>query len=89
MKNLRIWQKLGVMGAVFLLPFAIVTWKMTSEVNARGVDFIRQELRGLEYYAPVLRLQKDLQQHGLLSTAILAGDATSEDRQTAVAADVE
>ena len=89
MKNLRVWQKIAVMGAVCLLPFAVVTWKMMAEVNARGVVFVSQELRGLDYYGPVLRLQKDLQQHSVLSVAVLAGDTTAADRLAAAGATIE
>ena len=49
MRNLKTWQKLAVMGAVFMIPFAVVTYKMTSSINAMGVDFARLEVRGLEY----------------------------------------
>ena len=45
MKNLKVWQKLALMGAVFMLPFAAVTSKMTSSVNTLGVEFARQEIR--------------------------------------------
>ena len=56
MQNLRVWQKLALMGAVFMLPFAGVTYKMTSSIQVLGVDFAEQELRGLEYYTPALAL---------------------------------
>ena len=45
MRNLKIWQKLALMGAVFMVPFAVVTYKMTSSINALGVDFARQEIQ--------------------------------------------
>ena len=48
MRNLRIWQKLLVMGAVFMLPFAVVTYTMVSSINTLGTEFARQEMRGLE-----------------------------------------
>ena len=41
MKNLKVWQKLALMGAVFMVPFAVVTYKMTSSVNALGTEFGR------------------------------------------------
>jgi hypothetical protein len=46
-----------------MLPFAVVTSKMASSVNTLGVEFARQEIRGLIYYTPALTLLKDLQQH--------------------------
>jgi methyl-accepting chemotaxis protein WspA len=74
MRNLKVWQKLALMGAVFMLPFAAVTSKMTSSINTLGVEFAEQEMRGLEYYTPVLTLLKDLQQHRGLTAAWLSGD---------------
>ena len=38
MKNLKIWQKLGLMGLIFMVPFVLTTSKMIAEVNALGVD---------------------------------------------------
>ncbi len=48
MKNLKIWQKLVLMGAVFMVPFAVVTYEMISSINRLGIEFARQESRGLE-----------------------------------------
>jgi methyl-accepting chemotaxis protein WspA len=74
MRNLKVWQKLSLMGAVFMLPFAAVTSKMVSSINTLGVEFAEQEMRGLEYYTPVLTLLKDLQQHRGMTAAWLSGD---------------
>src|SRR6266576_4812716 len=76
MKNLKVWQKLVLMGTVFMLPFAVVTYKMVSSINELGVEFARQEVRGLEYHAPLLALLKDLQQHRGMASAWLSGDAS-------------
>ena len=40
MKNLKIWQKLVLLAAVFMLPFVIVTANLLSAVNEQ-VDFAR------------------------------------------------
>jgi hypothetical protein len=48
MKNLKVWQKLAVMGTLFMVPFAVVTYKMVSSINGLAVEFARQEVRGLE-----------------------------------------
>ena len=76
MKNLKIWQKLMLLGAVFLVPFAIVTYKMASSINALGTEFARQEVRGLDYYLPLLTLLKDLQEHRGIANVWLNGDAS-------------
>jgi methyl-accepting chemotaxis protein len=80
MHNLKVWQKLMVMGAIFLLPFGAVTYTMTSSIRALGVEFAQRELEGLDRYAPQLKLVRDLQQHRGLAAAGLAGDASFKDR---------
>jgi methyl-accepting chemotaxis protein len=77
MKNLKVWQKLVVMGAVFMVPFAVVTYQMVSSINTLGIDFARQELQGLEYYRPLAVLLKDLQLRRALALAIASGDTTA------------
>ena len=89
MKNLKVWQKLALMGAVFMVPFAVVTYKMISSVNALGTEFGRQEIRGLEYYTPLLALLKDLQLHRGMANAWLSGEASFKDRLAGKTADVE
>ena len=34
MRNLKMWQKLALMGAIFMIPFAGVTYQMASSINA-------------------------------------------------------
>ncbi len=82
------WQKLALMGVVFMLPFAVVTCKMASSVNTLGVEYARQELRGLEYYTPAVTLLKDLQQHRDMAVAWLSGDTAFKERLASKAADV-
>ncbi len=88
MQNLRVWQKLALIAAVFMLPFAGVTYKMTSSIRVLGVDFAEQELRGLEYYTPVLALLRDLQQHRDMTAAWLSGDASFKAPLAAKAGDL-
>jgi methyl-accepting chemotaxis protein len=87
MKNLKVWQKLVLMGAVFIVPFAIVTYKMVASVNTLGVEFALQELRGLEYYRPLLTLLHDLQQHRAMVVA--GGDASTQAALASKTADIE
>ncbi len=89
MKNLKVWQKLALMGAVFMLPFAVVTYTMVSSIDTLGADFARQELRGLEYYSPLSTLLQDLQQHRDMSSAWLSGDASFKERLDGKSADIE
>jgi hypothetical protein len=48
MRNLKVWQKLALMGAVFILPFVIVTYRMVSTINVLALEIARQELHGLD-----------------------------------------
>ncbi len=89
MRNLKVWQKLALLGVIFMIPFAVVTTKMVSAIDALGVDFASQELRGLEYTSPALTLVKDLQRHRDVASILLSGDAAYRARLDGVRADVE
>jgi hypothetical protein len=75
-RDLRVWQKLAVVAAVFMVPFAVVTYTMVSSINTLGAEFARQEIRGLEYYRPLVTLLRDLQQHRGMVSAWSSGDAS-------------
>ena len=89
MRNLKVWQKLALMGVIFLIPFALVTMKMVSAIDTLGVDFAAQELRGLEFTGPGLTLVKNLQQHRAFAGLVLGGDAGSRGRLDGVRVDVQ
>jgi len=89
MKNLKVWQKLLVVGVILMLPFGAVTGRMVSSINALGTEFARQESRGLEYYAPLLVLLNDLQEQRGLTSIWLSGDASFKARVDAKHDDVE
>jgi methyl-accepting chemotaxis protein len=89
MRNLKAWQKLALMGAVFMLPFAVVTYKLASSINTLGVEAARRELQGLEYYRPAVALMKALQLHRDAANAALNGDASFETALAAARTDVE
>lgn len=76
MRHLQIWQKLALLGVVFLMPFAIVTYEFINRVNTSGVDFARQELVGLEYLGPLRHFLHDAQRHRVLSQLILQGESS-------------
>src|ERR1051326_8648397 len=86
MRNLKVWQKLAVMGLVFVVPFAAVTYKMVSAIEALGIDVARLEIQGLDFYTPAMRLLKDLQLHRDLANASRDGDPQSQSL-TAIRAD--
>jgi methyl-accepting chemotaxis protein len=89
MKNLKVWQKLLVMGVILMLPFGAVTWRMVSSINTLGTEFARQESRGLEYHTPLLVLLKNLQEQRGLTSLALSGDAAMRGRLDAKRLDVE
>ena len=89
MKNLKAWQKLGLIGAISMLPFAVVTYKMASSINTLGVEFARQEIRGLEYYTPLTTLLNSLQLHRGLTALSLSGDVSSKATLDKTRTDVE
>lgn len=66
MKNLKIWQKLVLLAAVFMLPFVIVTANRLFAVEDQ-VNFARGELLGLDYAVPLLSLSNNLQLHRALA----------------------
>jgi methyl-accepting chemotaxis protein WspA len=69
-----------VVAAVFMVPFAVVTYTMVSSINTLGAEFARQEIRGLEYYRPLVTLLRDLQQHRGMVSAWSSGDASFKER---------
>jgi methyl-accepting chemotaxis protein WspA len=89
MKHLKVWQKLALMGAVFMVSFAIVTYKMVASVNALGLQAAQQELRGLEYYTPGLQLIKHLQLHRSMTDAALRGDGSFAAALPATRSDID
>lgn len=66
MKNLKIWQKLVLLAAVFMLPFVVVTANFLSAVEEQ-VDLARGELVGMEYVVPMLAVSNMLQVHRALA----------------------
>ena len=89
MKNLLVWQKLTLLGAVFLLPLIAVTYAMISSVNTLGMQTARQEILGVEYAMPLLDLLRDLQQRRGLAAAMGAGGNALRNTFETKSADVE
>ena len=83
MRNLLVWQKLVLLGAVFLLPLVVVTYALISSVNSLGIATTRLELLGVEYNRPLLTLLHDLQRFRGLSASGL------EEERVKVRGDIE
>jgi methyl-accepting chemotaxis protein len=89
MRNLKTWQKLALTAAIFMVPFVVVTSKMMASVNALGVEFAEQEIRGLDYYVPLATLLKDVQQHRGMTMASLSGERSFRDDLATKRTDIE
>jgi len=74
MKNLKVWQKLGLLGIVFLLPFGFVTSQLMNELTSTQTERIERELSGGQFYFQLLRLQQELQAQRDLAAGISARD---------------
>ncbi|MEP6671301.1 MAG: response regulator [Chthoniobacter sp.] len=61
MKNLLVWQKLALLGAVFLVPLMVVTYALISSVHSLGIATARHELLGVEYSRALQQVLHDLQ----------------------------
>src|SRR5581483_3680863 len=89
MKHLKVWQKLLVMGLVFMAPFAVVTYNLAQSIGTLGVEFGRSELVGLDYEEALAGLIRLLQQHRGMSGALLGGDGTFRERLAAKTTEIE
>jgi methyl-accepting chemotaxis protein len=61
MKNLKVWQKLGLLGAVYLLPFAFVTWHLVQDSASSRIASASREIAGAKLYLTLPPLMRDLQ----------------------------
>jgi len=89
LKHLKVWQKLALMGAVMLIPFAVITYDLFYTVDTLGTEFARKEIRGVEYYSPLQNLLRQCQQHRGLASGALNGDAAAKERLASVEAGIE
>ena len=88
MKNLKIWQKLALLAAVFMIPFLVVTYNLISSAE-KQVESTRAELSGMDYSLPLLRLVHDLQQHRHLTNRVLSGRQSDKPLLQAKSAEVQ
>ncbi|MEI9896861.1 MAG: HAMP domain-containing protein [Chthoniobacter sp.] len=79
MKNLLVWQKLALLGAVFLVPLVVVTYALISSVHSLGIATARHELLGVEYARALQQVLRDLQ-------LLRGSDATATTTEPAQAA---
>src|SRR6478735_6672816 len=89
MKHFRVWQKLALLGLVFLIPFAVVAYRLVASVSATVIDFGQKEVYGLHIAAPLRDVLQHLQQHESAADAGLRGDATFKPIQSDAAKGVQ
>ena len=80
---------MAVMGAVFMVPFVGVAYKMMASIDALGLNTTRMELRGLQYVAPAITLVNDLQLHRGMASASLHGASSFAEGLAKKRADIE
>ncbi len=83
--RLSIPQKFVLMGAIFGVALAAVTYRMVVGMRALGTEFARKEVIGLDYQVPLVNLLRDLQAHRGLALAVLQGESQFASERQAVA----
>ncbi len=84
LSRLNIPQKFVLMGAIFGVALAGVTYRMVAGIRALGTEFARKEAVGLEYQIPIVNLLRDLQAHRGLALAVFQGESEfATERQNA------
>jgi len=74
-KNLKIWQKMAVVGALFIIVIGGLLWLLVKAKN-KDIDFARQEQDGTTYVRP-LRKVLDLNVQRAVATASGSGDVAA------------
>jgi twitching motility protein PilJ len=83
LKNLKIWQKLLLIGAPFLVPIGILFFLLLSAYNEQ-IDVTVQEKKGIEYLAALRQFIEHVPQHRGLTQGVLSGnEAGRKDQLTA------
>ena len=71
--NLKIWQKLAMIGLAFSLPIAVLLFLVIKGIND-NIRFSQWEKYGNEYQRPLEKLLEHIAQHRLLAQRSLSGD---------------
>jgi HAMP domain-containing protein len=77
LKRLRIWQKFTLIALFFTVPIVVLAVFLFQETQ-KVVSFSTAEIDGIEYLKPLRKLVLDVSAHRDLSSAVLAGDASSK-----------
>src|SRR5690348_7131298 len=77
-KNLKIWQKLALMGLAFMIPLLAVSWRLISSMNDLGIVFAQKEVAGVQVISPLHKLLEDTQAHQVVLTAAAHGEGSRD-----------
>ena len=86
--SLKIWQKLLLITAAFVVPLFIVVGLLINAQNT-NINFGAKEIRGTEYLKPAKALLVALEQHLAVSDRVLRGDESALPQQTEANARVD
>ena len=86
--SLKIWQKLLLITAAFVVPLFIVVGLLINTQNT-NINFGAKEIRGAEYLKPAKALLVALEQHLAVSDRVLRGDDSALPQQTEASARVD
>lgn len=87
-RNVKIWQKLTLVGILAAIPLAALIGLYISKSNEQ-VARTRAEMAGLEYVTPLRNLLEKLPQHRAAASALLNGDASMRSTLMNLQAQVE
>jgi len=85
--RLRIWQKIALIGFVFMIPLVLTTYYLVDEKNYK-IDFARWEFYGDEYLRPTSELLESVLTHKSLARQKFAGDPSAKSELTKLEARV-
>ena len=88
MSRLRFALKLGLIGALFLVPIAVLIYFLNDKI-ATDVAFSRAERAGVEQLIPARTLMQSLQGYRRNSQLLLDGDKDAQSKLGDIAASVE
>jgi methyl-accepting chemotaxis protein len=77
--RLKLWQKLGVAGLVFML--VILASAVTLVLNAnKAIEFTEKEVAGIQYLSAARQIMQNMPQHRGMTNAYLNGNTALEPR---------
>src|SRR6185503_10352181 len=73
MKNLKVGQKLALIGLIFLVPLIAALLLLVVKYRSSQIEFTKSQLTGLAIIDPLLQLTHKLQEYRALAHAVARG----------------